>query len=145
MRKNLVLFLTAMLLVSACAAANTGGTDLEVSNAWARIAIQGGNSAAYLLLQNHTQTDDELSGASSDIAAAVEIHLSQMKTDGTMEMIKQESIPLPAGSELELKPGSYHIMLFGLKQELKVGDQIALTLHFKHHEDITLTVPVLEN
>jgi copper(I)-binding protein len=62
-----------------------------------------------------------------------------------MEMIKQESIPLLAGSELELKPGSYHIMLFGLKQELKVGDQIALTLHFKHHEDITLTVPVLEN
>jgi copper(I)-binding protein len=145
MMKNLILLLTGALLVSACATTNTAGADLEVRSAWARIAIQDGNSAAYMILQNHTETDDELIGVSSDIATAVEIHLSQMKTDGTMEMIKQESIPLPAGGELELKPGSYHVMLFGLKQELKAGDQITLTLHFKHHEDITLTVPVLEN
>ena len=45
-------------------------------------------------------------------------------------------------AELELKPGSYHIMLIGLKQDLNVGDHVTLTLHFKYHADITLTVPV---
>jgi len=35
-------------------------------------------------------------------------------------------------------------MLIGLKQDLKTGDEITLTLHFKNHEDITLTVPILE-
>jgi copper(I)-binding protein len=145
MKRISILFLAGMLLVSACATANTGGTGLEVRNAWARIAIQGGNSAAYMLLQNYTESDDELTGAASDIATAVEIHLSQMKTDGMMEMIKQEVIALPANGKLELKPGSYHIMLFGLKQDLKAGDKIQLTLHFKYHEEITLTIPILEN
>ena len=83
-------------------------------------------------------------GASSDIAASVEIHLSEMNADGVMQMIPQESIALPADGELELKPGSYHIMIIGLKQDLNVGDEITILLHFKKHEDISLTIPVLD-
>jgi copper(I)-binding protein len=97
-----------------------------------------------MLMHNHSTEDDALVGVSSDIATAAEIHLSQVKADGTMEMTKQESIALPVDAEVELKPGSYHIMLIGLKQDLKKGDEFALILHFKNHEDITLTVPVLD-
>lgn len=61
-----------------------------------------------------------------------------------MEMLQQELIDMPADFELELKPGSYHIMLIGLKQDLKVGDEIQITLHFKNHEDVTVTVPVMD-
>jgi copper(I)-binding protein len=67
-----------------------------------------------------------------------------MTADGTMEMIPQESIALPADSEVELKPGSYHVMLVGLKQDLKAGDEFPLTLKFKNHEDVTLTVAVID-
>jgi hypothetical protein len=62
-----------------------------------------------------------------------------------MEMIQQESIALPADGEVELKPGSYHVMLIGLKQDLKAGDEFSLTLHFTNHEDITLTIPVMDS
>jgi hypothetical protein len=141
MKRIVILILAGMMLLSACGAE---GTDIEAHDYWARAALKDGNGAAYLLLHNHTGTDDELMGVSSDVATAAEIHLSQMKADGTMEMIKQESIALPADGEVELKPGSYHIMLIGLKQDLKAGDEITLTLHFLHHEDITLTVPVLD-
>jgi len=96
------------------------------------------------MLSNGTAQDDALIGASSDVAAAVEVHLSKMGDDGTMQMIPQESVALPAGGELELKPGSYHIMIIGLVKDLNVGDEITLTLHFENHEDITLTVPVKE-
>lgn len=142
MKKVLMLVFTGMLLMSACGATGKEGTDVEAHDFWARSAMKGGNGAAYMLLHNHSVNDDALVGVSSDIATAAEIHLSQMKADGTMEMIKQESIALPADGEVELKPGSYHIMLIGLKQDLKKGDEITLTLHFKNHEDITLTVPV---
>ncbi len=144
MKQILMLVLAGTLFLSACGATDTERIDIEAHDFWARSALKDGNGAAYMLLHNHTKTDDELAGVSSDIATAVEIHLSQMKANGTMEMIKQESIALPAGGELELKPGSYHIMLIGLKQDLKTGDQITLTLHFTYHEDITLTIPVLE-
>lgn len=140
----LILVLAGTLFLSACGGSSKKGLGLEVHDAWARSAMKDGNGAAYMLLHNHSTSDDALVGVSSDVAEAVEIHLSQIKADGTMEMVKQESISLPADGEVEFKPGSYHVMLIGLKQDLKKGDEITLTLHFKNHEDITLTVPVLE-
>lgn len=144
MKKNLFAFVLGILFLSACGAAGEKGLGVEAHDIWARSAIKDGNGAAYMLLHNHSTEDDALVGASSDVAGVVEIHLSQMKDDGTMEMIKQESIVLPADGEVELKPGSYHVMLIGLKQDLKAGDEFSLTLHFKNHEDITLTVPVMD-
>lgn len=148
MKKIFLLAVVGMLLLSACgSSADMGhqdGEGVEAHDFWARAALKDGTSAAYMLLHNHGTEDDALVGASSDIASAVELHLSQMGADGTMQMIPQESIALPAGGEVELKPGSYHIMLIGLVKDLKVGDNITLTLHFEKHEDITLTVPVME-
>lgn len=145
MKQILILILAGMLLLSACGVKSAEGTDIEVRDYWARAALKDGNGAAYMVLSNGTQTDDELVGVSCDIATAAEIHLSQMSSEGTMQMMPQGSIPLPADAELELKPGSYHIMLIGLKQDLKIGDEITLTLHFKDHADITLTIPVMED
>jgi copper(I)-binding protein len=146
MKKILLMLILGTLHLTACATSDDhmAGTDIEVHDAWARSAMKDDNGAAYMLLHNHSAKDDVLMGVSSDIAAATEIHLSQIKTDGTMKMIQQESIALPADGEVEFKPGSYHVMLVGLKQDLKTGDNITLTLHFKNHEDILLTVPVLD-
>lgn len=133
------LILTSLLL-SACGANRI--EEITAKDFWARAGMKDGNSAAYMLVQNGTAADDELLGASSDAAQAVELHLSQMKADGTMEMIRQQSIALPAGKTAQLKPGSYHIMLIGLTHGLKAGDEITLTLHFKNQADLILPVPI---
>ena len=132
----LMLILLGTLVLSACGGAaadddHAAGTDVEVHDAWARAALKDGNGAAYMLVHNHSAEEDAIVGASSDVATATEIHLSQITTDGTMEMLKQESVALPADGEVEFKPGSYHVMLIGLKQDLKAGDEITLTLHFQ--------------
>jgi periplasmic copper chaperone A len=140
MRKIAMFVLAGMLLLSACGAPMSGA--VEAKDAWARTGMMGGNSAAYMMLVNGTAQDDELIGASSDAADAVEIHLSQMGADNVMQMIKQKSVQIPARKMLELKPGSYHVMMIGLKRDLNVGDSITLTLHFRNYGDVTLTVPV---
>ena len=137
-----MLAVAGMLFLSACGAKGAEGTGVEAKDFWTRAALKDGNGAAYMILQNHTSEDVALIGASSDAAMAVEIHLSAVDAAGTMQMTKQESVTVPANGELELKPGSYHVMMMGLKQDLKAGDKISLTLHFKNYEDITLTVPV---
>lgn len=147
MKKIFAFVLAGALLLSACGGGMTqdgheGGDGVEAHDYWARSAMAGGNSAAYMLIHNHGGEADALISASSDVAEAVELHLSQMGADGTMAMIQQEKIDVPADGEVELKPGSYHVMLIGLKQDLMVGSEITLTLTFEHAGEVTLTVPV---
>jgi hypothetical protein len=37
---------------------------------------------------------------------------------------------VPAGGQVELKPGGYHVMLIGLTRDLNVGDKFPVTLEF---------------
>lgn len=141
MKRILMIFSVGALLLGACAPA---AVDVDASEIWARTGMAGGNSAVYMILANGTGADDELLSASSEIAGAVELHISQVGVNGEMQMIQQESVPLAAGARVEFKPGGLHIMLIGLKQELKVGETFELTLHFKNHADIVLKVIVKE-
>jgi copper(I)-binding protein len=50
---------------------------------------------------------------------------------GMMKMSAIDKLPLPAGKAVDLKPGGYHVMLFDLKQPLKAGDTVPLTLTFE--------------
>ena len=141
MKRILIFVLLSVILLSACAPT---AKDVEASDVWARTGMAGGNSAVYMMLVNGTSADDELLSASSDVAEAVELHESKMGANGEMQMIPQASILLAAGAQVEFKPGGLHVMLIGLKQELKIGDEFELTLHFKNHADITLKVIVKE-
>ena len=139
MKKIITILLLGIFLLSACDAA----TGIEISNAWIRPALKDGNGAVYFLLQNHSAGRDELTGASSKAAQAVEMHESSMEGD-VMQMQQVTSIPIPGKASIEFAPGGLHIMLIGLNEDLQVGDEIQVTLHFTEHEDILLTVPVQE-
>ena len=139
MKKFITVLLLGNFLLSACDAA----TGIEVSNAWMRPAMKDGNGAVYFLLRNHSAGRDELTGVSSDTAQAVEMHKSSMEGD-VMQMQQITSIPIPGKASIEFTPGGLHIMLISLNEDLQVGDEIQVTLHFTEHEDIPVTVPVQE-
>jgi periplasmic copper chaperone A len=120
-------------------------TTIQLENAWARRApsmVQGGqsspgggamtagNSAAYVTISNHGSEADTLLSASSDVATTVEFH-ETIKQDGKMVMRPLPKFDVPAGGTLEMKPGSYHMMLLGLKQDLKPGEIINVGLTFE--------------
>ena len=136
--KKVILFVFACILVlCACSAVE----DIEVHEAWARPTAQGNTAAAYFSLHNHTSNDDELIGAASTIAETAEIHESKLVND-VMTMNMVSSVPLKAGDELAFEPGGLHVMLVGVKQDLKVGDEFQLVLKFKNHAAITFNVRV---
>ena len=131
----------AILFLNTCSAPK----GITVRDAWIRPTAAGENGAVYFVLENDSREQDELSGASSDLADAVEIHESSMAS-GTdvMQMGQVPSVTLDTGSEVTFEPGGLHVMMVGLKKELKVGDVIELTLHFKKHTDIPVSVSVAE-
>ena len=142
MKRVLGIFvLVGVLALSACAATKTG---IQIKDPWARSGFQASNSAIYFTINNYTGVADELLSASSDIADAVELHKSMMGDNGTMMMVRQDSVPLEPDSEVMFAPGGLHIMLISLRQDLKVGDTFDVTLHFKNYQDLAISVTVLD-
>ena len=139
MNRKIVLFIMLTFLLSACGAVGDG--DIEIHDPWVRPTAQGENAAVYFRLHNHSQSADELIGASSSVSDNVEIHESKVEND-VMQMNMISSIPLDVDEEVIFAPGTYHIMLVDIKQEFKAGYHISLTLHFKNHEDIPVNVSV---
>jgi copper(I)-binding protein len=141
MKKFLVLVLSMAIIFNATACQAKG---IEAHDYWLRASAQGQNTAMYMLLHNHGVEADELVGASSGISESVEVHETTMDANGVMQMAPVSSVLLGPDAEVYFEPGGLHVMFIGLKQDLKVGDEVQITLHFKIHEDIALTVPVQE-
>ena len=142
--KNIFLisvYLLTILLINACSAPSG---ELIIQNAWARPAINGNNGAVYFIIENDTSSEDTLLSVTSDIASAVEVHMSMMDGNGVMSMQMQEAVTVPSGKTLEFKPGGLHVMLIRLNQDLKIGDTISLTLNFEKTGSRTIEVTVKE-
>lgn len=143
---TLLLFVMFTLAASSCGLIPGIGRlgQLTVRDAWSRPTNAGGNGAVYFVIDNATNHDDELLSASTAVASAAEFHQSKMDENGVMSMRPQASVPVPAGQQVEFKPGELHLMLVGLKEDLAAGDRIQVTLQFKVAGKVVLEVPVRE-
>ena len=118
------------------------GADVEIDGAYARASIPNvPNSAAFFVIKNNSDKDIAITSANSDIAEKNELH-THIKENKMMKMMKIEKLVVPAKSSLELKSGGDHVMLMGLKKELKVGDEINLELSFSDGDKKNIKVPV---
>jgi periplasmic copper chaperone A len=137
-------FMAALLVAASTAAwAQATKTSIVIEDPYAR-ATPGGavTGAAYMTLDNKTNAADRLIGASSNVAAQVQIHEMSM-LNGVMQMRQlANGLPVPAGGSVALKPGGYHVMLIGLKKQLTAGETFPLTLTFEKAGNIFVAVPV---
>jgi len=145
MRTLSKLALAAVLtgFVAPALAQGTANTSIAVEQPWARATPAGAKTGAvYMTLDNKSGTADRLTGASSDVADKLQIH--EMKVEnGVMKMREVPGgLPIPGSGSVVLKPGSYHVMLMGLKKPLTVGEKFPLTLTFEKAGNISVTVPV---
>ncbi|WP_232424102.1 copper chaperone PCu(A)C [Imhoffiella purpurea] len=116
--------------------------EIQVTDPYARAVPAGQrNSAAFMVLSNHSGEDRALVAAESPVAETVELHTHVM-ADGMMQMRRIERIDIPAGGTATLAPGGLHIMLIGLGQPLDPGTDIDLELRFDDGETLDLEVPV---
>jgi periplasmic copper chaperone A len=131
---------SALVAATAFAAALPAFAQVAVSDAWVRGTVAG-QAATGAFMQLRSTTDAALVAAASPVAKVVEIH--EMKMDGgVMKMAAIDRLALPAGKAVELKPGGYHVMLMDLKQPLKEGETVPVTLTFEDKAGKKTTVEV---
>jgi copper(I)-binding protein len=134
-------FVAATALCSAFGSVHAATT---VADAWVRGTVaQQQASGAFMRITS--AEGGKLVSVSSPVAAHVEVH--EMKMDaGVMKMGAVPSLDLPPGQAVELKPGGYHVMLMGLKQQLKAGESVPLTLTVEgkggQKETVQIAAPV---
>lgn len=128
-------FLAFALLLAGPAAAQT-----RVSDAWVRgtVAQQLGTGA---FMRISSAQGGRLVAVQSPVARIAEVHEMVMQGD-VMAMRAVEALELPAGKPVMLKPGGHHLMLMGLKQQLKPGEVVPLSLVIEGRDGKRETVEV---
>ena len=107
-------------------AAQAQGVKLD--RAWVRATVaQQKSTAAFMRIQAAQSV--RLVEASSPVAERVEIHSMAMNGD-VMTMRPVPELSLSQGQTIELSPSGLHLMLFGLKKALIVGDAVPITVTF---------------
>lgn len=154
----------AIVLLTACGTAASAGPRIKIENAWVRpaaaSAMSQGNmpgmnmsasgmptgettSAAYFVIVNEGSEADTLIGASTEAASQAETHETRIENN-VAKMMPVARVDVPARGRVEFKPAGLHLMLVGVKRELKEGATIKIVLQFEKSGAVTLDVPVRE-
>jgi hypothetical protein len=134
MYKTLVVALLTALTTTQAAA------QVTVKDPWVRATVPQ-QKASGAFMQITAAQDTRLVEAKSPVAGVVEIHEMKMENN-VMKMRAVPGVDVPAGKAVDLKPGGYHVMLMDLKEQMKEGATVPVTLVFEGKDKKRETVEV---
>ena len=114
--------------------------DVAVKDAWVR-GTTPAQKATGAFMEITSSDAAALLSAASPAAGVVEIHTMKME-DGVMKMRQIPKLDLPAGKGIKLQPGGNHVMLMDLKQQLKKGDVVPITLKIEGKDKQVQTLEI---
>ena len=105
---------------------------IQIGNPWTRATPKGASVAGgYMTISNKGSAPDRLVGGSAAVAAQFQVHNMTMEQGVARMRPMGAGLEIKPGETVELKPGSFHVMLMGLKQPLEKGQKIKGTLEFE--------------
>jgi copper(I)-binding protein len=128
------------IVIALAIAAPLAFADVTVTQPWVRGTVAPQKTTGAFMTLKST-SDAKLVSATSPSAKQVEIH-EMVMVNNVMRMRPVAEVALPAGKDVALKPGGYHIMLMGIERQLKQGDVVPITLTVREGNGSTKTVAV---
>lgn len=144
MKQALTLSLATLALVAAAPlfAAGTAADSVTASEPYVRMVPPGQKvTGAFVVFKNADDKDHKVVKAESAAANVTELH-THVSEGGMMKMRPVKDIEIKAKGETALKPGGLHIMLIDLKQPLKEGENVAISLTFEDGSSRKIEAPV---
>jgi copper(I)-binding protein len=115
---------------------------LTIGHPWSRPTAPGmPMGVAYLSITNHGNAADVLLGASTPVAASVQMHQTTI-AEGMARMRPLTEIVIAPGTTVRIEPGGIHLMLVDLKAPLELGKSVPLDLQFRAAGKITVQLSV---
>jgi periplasmic copper chaperone A len=106
--------------------------DLEIIHPNSTEMVEGQPVGdGFFTVINHGKVDDRLLSVTSPVSSEVMLH--EMKMEG--QVMKMNTLPdgiaIPAGTELSLAKGGYHVMFMNPNPPFRQGDMVKATLTFE--------------
>jgi periplasmic copper chaperone A len=141
--KGLVLAAALTLIAGPSVAESYKVGAIVIEQPWARATPKGATiGAGYMKITNTGSEPDRLIGGSVPFAGRFEVHSMTME-QGVMKMRElKDGLEIKPGETVELKPGGYHVMFVDLKEPLKQGEDVSVTLKFAKAGTIEVKYPV---
>ncbi len=107
--------------------------DLLITNVRAGATVPKAPVAGgYMMIKNNGSASDFLIGGQAAFSGDVQIHEMTMQGDVMKMRELADGLEIPAGGEVMLQPGGYHVMFMKLTEPLKEGENRKATLTFKN-------------
>jgi periplasmic copper chaperone A len=135
--------LLSVLFAAPSRAGEVKAGDLVITQAWSRATPNGAKIAGgYLTIENKGAAPDRLIGGSGGIAGRIEVH--EMAVNGGVMTMRplDKGLAIEPGKTVKLAPGGYHLMIMDLKNPLRQGDKVPVTLEFEKAGKVTLSLDV---
>lgn len=143
MMKILMTIITIISIIKGVNAEKITFQNLIIQNAWIKDApINHPTTSGYLTIQNKGEIDDTLINVSSSIASKTEIHQIKMEEEIIKMRPLSDGLIIPAGSTVDLKPGSFHLMFINLKTQMIPAQTHPINLTFLHAGTIAINAVV---
>ena len=115
---------------------------VTLTNQWAS-AAETGMAAVFGTFTNTGHHEAHIVSGTSPLAGEVEVHEVVPDASGAMTMRPKEGgLAVPPGSTRELIPGGDHLMLMDLRQPLRPGADVPLTVVFDDGSTLPVTAQV---
>tara|TARA_X000000368_G_C22768526_1_gene596085 strand:+ start:24 stop:485 length:462 start_codon:yes stop_codon:yes gene_type:complete len=142
MMKVNILSVFIFTLLVACSSSNEDELNkketIQVANGYFLLPPPGRSvTAGYFDIKNSTEIELSLFGVDSDKFSSIEIHEHKYVGD-IMQMRKVDELKISSQESISMNPGGYHLMIFGIPENLTVGDVIDVNLKFIPHQIIPI-------
>lgn len=105
-------------------------------------AVEGNPGAVYFTVENDSEQDVMVRSVNVEGAQSAVMH--QMATwSNQPDMQEVTQIGVPAGDELVLEPGGYHVMAMDLDPSLEPGGETEATVTFVGGDKVSFPVEIL--
>ncbi len=141
--KQLSLFAAGLMFSAGVFAAGVAD-NVSVQDPYVRLAPPNAPATgAFMVIKNNGDKDIKVLKADNPASRVTELH-THLNEGGVMKMRPVAAIDIKAKGEAVLKPGSLHVMLIGLKAEMKEGDVVPVTLTFDDGSAKTVDAKVVK-
>ena len=142
---NFLFLLTFILSSSQSFSETITFKGLVLSDFWIKKVIANNNvTAGYIKIKNKNEKNERLISVESDFSKRTELHDMHIKNDIMMMKHLEEGVLINSKSQLNLRPGSFHIMFIDLTKSFKKTKNQKVKFNFENAGSIVINMPIMD-